>query len=799
MPETNRASPTIKVGRDFKMGNVSGQVIIGTGNNQYKDCTFVLPDGSTMLGKLWSYTQGIRPTTDPNNIFGRHQELKKIDEIFRDNQALAIIGLEGIGKSTVASKYVDQLEEKSEYAGIYWRKIDENIDISDVVGSFFTVIGKPIANLGSYKLEDQLSLFFKELATAPYFLVFDNFQTIINPQTNEPLKPGFSDLIEKANEITGQSRFLFTCWECPVSDRGIRPTWYNIGGLDSQAAIKLLRTRGLTASESELAKAVEFSGGHPLALILLIQLVKKEEAEKLSQALADNSLWEGEVAENILDKVYKQLSEEERLLLRYVSIYREPIPIEAVVAAAKGTNWTEFKARKGALNLTRKSLLNKTKENYWEESLIRNFVLDNLAENASLHKLACEYYLSIPLPKKLKRREDVQPLIEAHYHAFMAEEFDKAAEISLDKNLLQNLEKWGNYRLLVELCGMLLPKDHFKDKPLLTEVKIHGVILGNLGVAYRDLSDAPLAIKYYEKALEIAQQTGDKQHENTWMGQIGIANDDLAKYQDAIEWYRKALTITQQMGDEGKLNENRWLADIGVAYYNLGKYEDAYDYYKKAIEIAKQIGEKRLEGRWTGDIGCLFDERGEYGQAIDYYKRAIEIAQLEDDKRDEGTWLGYLGITYCNSRNYKDALESLGKALSIAQQIGDKQHENMWLGALGSVHSCLGNAKKAFEYDAKALEIARQIGDKRNEGILLTTLGNFFSTDESKYEEALACYLLAKKTRTNLGNAQQLAQTESNIKHIEDKLGKTEFNRLQAEVVQRAEEIIGKILYEART
>lgn len=163
-----------------------------------------------MHGKSWLYTNGIRPTTDPANIFGRRQEQEKIDAFFNDCSALAITGFRGTGKSTLVSMYIDRVEKRRDFAGIYWREVDETIDISDVVGSFFTVIGKPIKDLERYKVGDQLGLFFRELNAAPYVLVLDNFEILLDPQTNKPLKPGFSDLIEKATESAGRSRVLFT-------------------------------------------------------------------------------------------------------------------------------------------------------------------------------------------------------------------------------------------------------------------------------------------------------------------------------------------------------------------------------------------------------------------------------------------------------------------------------------------------------------------------------------------------------------------------------------------------------------
>ena len=141
MTTPSTSVPTIQVSGNFRMGDVSGQNAIGNNNSQtqirYNDCIFLLPDGSTVHGKSWSYIQSTRPPTDPNNIFGRLEELERIDELFNPTSALAITGFRGTGKSTLASMYIDRLEKRGDFVGIFWRKMDESADIADVIGSFF--------------------------------------------------------------------------------------------------------------------------------------------------------------------------------------------------------------------------------------------------------------------------------------------------------------------------------------------------------------------------------------------------------------------------------------------------------------------------------------------------------------------------------------------------------------------------------------------------------------------------------------------------------------------------------------
>ncbi len=727
---------------------------------------------SAVHGKSWLYTQGIRPPTDLANIFGRQRELKVIDEFFKQNTALAITGLRGTGKSTLASMYLDIIKKKEEYAGIYWRRMNETLEIGDVVGSFFTVIGKPIKDLEYYKDEDKLALLFRELNATQYFLVFDNFEILLDPQTNKPLKEKviFSDLIEKAIECN-RSRVLFTSWECPASERGIRPICYSIGGLDESAAIQLLRNKGLTEPEDELKKAVELSGGHPQALILLVQLVTgPSPLEKLSDILKNDTLWKGEVAENILDKVYKErLGKEERKLLQYVSLYRIPVPSNAVVMVANDPGCTDAVVRKIVLSLIRKSLLQKIEENYLEESLIHRYAYNKLVDKVESHKFAYQYYLSLPLLEKEKRtkKEDVQSLIEAHYHACMAEMYDIAANIIFDYELYDDLDRWGNYRILVDLYTGVLPKDHLKDEQVLKSKKNHCLVIGYLGNVYRNLGEVRKAIEYYEKALKTAQEIGDKRGEGTWLGNLGIAYNDQGEGRKAIEYYEKALKIAQEIGD--KQGEDTWLGNLGNAYRALDEIDTAIEYHKKALKIAQEIRDRQSEGISLGNLGIAYRILGDVRKAIEYYEKALKIAQEIGDRRGEDTWLGNLGNAYRALDKMDTAIEYYEKALKIAQEIGDKRGEGTWLGNLGNAHygrlipadfaarnklENLGNAhyrRKAIEYYEKAIEIAQEIIDRRNEGIWFGNLGNVY-LDLGEGRKAIEYYEKALKIAQEIGD-----------------------------------------------
>jgi len=215
-----------------------------------------------------------KPYTDSPKIFGRNNELNDIDNLFKENSALAITGSRGIGKTTVASMYMDKVNKQKKFSKIYWRKMEETTDIIDVAGCFLFAIGKCNKKYRDYHTKDILNKLYTELNDKPYFLVLDNFQVLLDHSINVPRKPGFSDLIERAskNKI-GSSKILFTSWTCLERDKPIKPYCYKIEGLDNLAGKDLLKLRLKDVPDAELYMAVKLTGGNPLALKLLTQLL----------------------------------------------------------------------------------------------------------------------------------------------------------------------------------------------------------------------------------------------------------------------------------------------------------------------------------------------------------------------------------------------------------------------------------------------------------------------------------------------------------------------------------------------
>jgi tetratricopeptide (TPR) repeat protein len=633
----------------------------------------------------------------------------------------------------------------------------------------------------------------------------------MDPNDPSKIQTGFSDLINQAIDFNGPSRFLFTCWECPTSECGIKPFCKRLSGLTEDAARQLLRANGLTeSSDTDLNAVITRYFGHPVSLKLFVQSVKDNTSEQeslavtLKEMLKDNALWTGSVEKKIFEKVFKKTTEEDQAFLKMLSIFREPVPIKAVkelidTANLQGSGKSPWDIESNANKLLNTPLLKSHKGLFSEESFIQRIIYENIFvdDRQFLHEFASNYYERIDLPSEWTKKEDVHPLIEAHYHACMTNDLDKAAKIIFDNKLDEALGRWGNNTLLKKMLQMLIPPKPLDYPVVLTELPIHAIALGALGIVYNGLDESKKAIECLSSALEIVHKIKeckiqDFEYENKWLGHMGIAYSLLCDYSVASRYFDKALDITQKWGF--KKDQCRWLADKGANAYYLGNYIDSLRYSDEALTIAQSNDFKEYEGRWLGNIGDNYLALRDYEKARLYLTQSYEIAEKLGNTRDKSARLITLGLI-CNyiDKDKAKAISYEKEALRISRESGHKAHECQSLGTLGIISFSSNNFNEAIEYYLQAYTIANAIEDKWRKSLWLYKLSEVFFSD-NKPVEALTCYLLAKRINVQSSTSWEIADIDEVFEKFEQSLKEDEFIRLIKNVADHADDIFNGLL-----
>jgi tetratricopeptide (TPR) repeat protein len=86
--------------------------------------------------------------------------------------------------------------------------------------------------------------------------------------------------------------------------------------------------------------------------------------------------------------------------------------------------------------------------------------------------------------------------------------------------------------------------------------------LGNLGDAYRTMGHARWAIDHFEKALDLARQTGNRHSEGNSLGNLGLAYHDLGQIDKARSYLEQSLATFEQLNSPSANLVRDWLAEL---------------------------------------------------------------------------------------------------------------------------------------------------------------------------------------------------------------------------------------------
>lgn len=684
---------------------------------------------------LKRYSPSVLPDYSENLIKfvteNRAEELSEALNHLQENKIILFSGIAGIGKTTLARVLINF--RPKDILEPFWFNFYHNRDanLEDVLEALAAYLEAPeiLSFKGKRQAEStDINRLTEDLRKRnSLWLVFDDLSYIINEKRNF-IDPGLGLLFTSLRDNTHKAKIILTSRVMPLLDNGEYlideledENRQNIKGLKKDFAISYLKENGFKNIELKtLESLVESVDGHPFSLKLLSGLAKKHTADNI---LKDLTLYKKHQKDRIKRArfLFDKLAGEEKELLEHIAVYRRPEPFEAIKIM-----FTDSTPVDSVDALLDKSLL-ETDHNgrYWLHPLVQEFSYEDLINKKEAHILAVKYYLSLPLPENPTKKEDLQSAIEAHYHACEAEMYDLAANIVWKYDIPYLLDLWGNPRALIEIYEKLLPKDHFKDEPIIGNKQVHEALLGNLGLVYSDLGDTRKAIEYYEQALKISREIGDRRGEGVDLGNLGNAYHRLGETRKSIEYYEQALKIARETEDRGGESTN--LGNLGNAYSDMGETRIAIEYYKQALEIAREMKDRREEERRLGSLGLAYSDLGEQRKAIEYHKQALKISREIGDRQGECADLGNIGLAYSDMGEPKRAIKYYERSLKISREIEYKQWEGTALGNLGLAYNDLGETRKAIEYTEQALKIARDVEDRRGEGIALGILGLAYS------------------------------------------------------------------------
>lgn len=729
------------------------------------------------------------------------QRVDHVREIYErltkpDVGALALFGIEGIGKSTLAALVYEYAEqERNASCGPWtgktlWLNIDGNVTLIDIVGTLRECLDQPRLNFARMKTADVVYEFSRTLQAIeqPCLIILDQFEALLDSQTGQARMKhaGIDEWLDELKAQVYPSRILLTS---RFSQHGTRSSpahslqKYHVPPFALEEAGALLRLWGIKASAAEIRLAVEKCSGHPLVLALLCGLLIDDPGVSITDFFERPNYVQQRIdAEKFLTDMFtRELNQDQRDLLGAFAIYREAVPVEAAqkVVAAFAIPVERLPSAHRIL-LTQQLLFSRGERRYQSHSIVAEFARQYISKQheqsgqgqevlRSAHIQAAKYYQEQAKQDTHQREprrglESVHALIEAVWHLCQAKRQQEAYDLIGQENLFFDLRRWGSNSVLLELYQSLELAKTWKP-PLATAARIYNEI----GEIHQVMGTFAQAEHYFKRALESFRTLDEPDHIVNALNNLGTMYRQQGHILDALACYQEAKELSD--------NSQAKIAGIGTTFNNLG-----YAY----IALARQERQRKDANK----------EHAYYQQALASYQQALPLHESDENWIEKARTLNNMGEIYQALGQRSMAYDYHGQALTLAQKQQDLWIEAMALNNLGVLAKRWPTPQiSALACYRQALAIFRAISARASESTVLKNLGYWYLAQE-QYEAALACFVLAQNLNKETRHVSEEEIPRTVISELHLALGEQGVQMLQHDVATRAEEIVEQALQE---
>ncbi|PMB50790.1 hypothetical protein CEN40_00890 [Fischerella thermalis CCMEE 5205] len=327
--------------------------------------------------------------THTSVFYGRTQEIATLEQWILDERCrlVAILGMGGIGKTTLAVKLAQQIQEEFEY--VIWRSLREAPPIKSILANLIPFLSdeqETEINLPE-NLSERISRLIYYLQNNRCLVVLDNVESILRSgsragQYQEGYE-GYSELFRLLGEATHQSCVILTSRENPkevslLKGRALPVRSLQLKGLKVDDAQEILKVKGLSATEKEWQVMTERYAGNPLALKIVATTIEDVFDGNVTEFLRENTAVFGDIRD-VLDQQFERLSHIEKDIMYWLAINREPIPL-SVLREDMVSPVPSPKLLEALESLLRRSLVEKNAATFTLQPVVMEYVTQVLIE-----------------------------------------------------------------------------------------------------------------------------------------------------------------------------------------------------------------------------------------------------------------------------------------------------------------------------------------------------------------------------------------------------------------------------------
>jgi predicted ATPase/class 3 adenylate cyclase len=686
----------------------------------------------------------------PNNLpvqltsfIGRKKEVEQVKKRLEKNRLVTLTGSGGIGKTRLSIQVASELLD--EYPnGVWLVELAPVTDPALVVRTVCTAL-----DVTPQGIVPALNVLTEYLKSKKILLVVDNCEHLIDAcaQLCDSLLHACLDLrmIASSREalgIDGETAYR-------VPSLSLTNPSSRLENIEQSEAVQLFVERANTilpgyalteANASSIVEICQRLDGIALAIELAASRVKLLKVDQIKARLEDafrlltggsrTALPRQQTLRGTIDWSYNLLSEEERTVLRCLSVFVGGWTLEAAEFICENADMLDLLTRLVDKSLVAVDRDQISEPRYYLLETIRQYVREKLAESGEGEQIRARH-----LDYFLKLAERAEPELYGAGQIEWSQKLEDEHEnlrAALEWSLQVNIAK--GQQLTAALCESWVLNGHpsegyeWLNKMLAVNPEektlVRAKLLSGAGwLAFWLNLGEQIVERFCDASIVLFRQLGDEQS-----AAFPIAT--LAHIARSHSDYDQAFALLEESQELFRKAENKWgvrhvLLNLGITAEAQENYDQAQKYYEESGLLAKEIGDQEGFGVALIGMGKLAEKLGEDERAMELYQEALQIEKAVKSKIIISWILRYLGLMYIRLGEYEKAEALLEEDIEICRKMGTQAYLAYSLQALGIIACYQENYRRARSLYAESLQLLLSLGDKVDTVECIISIGRF--------------------------------------------------------------------------
>ncbi|MGB7440066.1 MAG: NB-ARC domain-containing protein [Coleofasciculaceae cyanobacterium] len=335
---------------------------------------------------------------DVTVFYGRTEELATLKQwtIDKHCRLISLVGLGGMGKTTLSVKLTQQVQEEFDY--VIWRSLRNAPVLPELLADLICFLSNQQETDLPETMDGKISRLLDYLQISRCLLVLDNAESILcsneRAGTYRQGYEGYGQLFSCIAESPHQSCLVLTTREKPreisyQEGEHFPIHSFQLSGLSAENVQEIFREKGFTVSTEQGQALVEQYAGNPLALKIVATTIQELFDGDITEFLEQGTVIFGDIY-NLLDQQFNRLSPVEKQTMFWLAINREWVSLSELrvdilpaVSVRSLLEALESLQLRSLIEKATPTLTQKSSVSFTQQPVIMEYVTERLIEQLS--------------------------------------------------------------------------------------------------------------------------------------------------------------------------------------------------------------------------------------------------------------------------------------------------------------------------------------------------------------------------------------------------------------------------------